>query len=296
MIPNMMEPPVLIIAAGRSGTKMLRDILCTHSRLVTWPCDEINPIWRYGHARYPTDELRPCHATDRVIRYVRGRFEALVRSSGGRKRIVEKTCANSLRVEYVHRILPEARFLHLVRDGRDVAASARRRWTGDVEAEYVLRKARWVPWVDLPWYALSFASRRVRRSLSPEKRLPTWGPRFDGIDSMTHDHALIEVCGVQWSRCVDAAREGFRAVPSDQILEIRYEELVRRPGDVFAEIFRFCDLEFESDCRRRIDEVVTEGNIGKHRADLNEADLARLMARIGPILEREGYIGGSKGG
>lgn len=290
MSANAVNPPVIIIGAGRSGTKMLRDTLCTHSRLVTWPCDEINPIWRYGHARYPTDELLPEHATKRVVRYIRGRFDDLPRALGNGSRVVEKTCANSLRVEYVHRILPEARFLHLVRDGRDVAASARRRWTGDVEAEYVLRKARWIPMVDLPWYALSFARNRVRRTLSKEKKLLSWGPRFAGIDQMVHDLDLIEVCGIQWARCIEAARRGFDEVPPDQVLRVQYEKLVHEPSDVFAEIFRFCGLEFEESCRRRIEDVITDANVGKHRMELSEDELSMLMPHIEKTLANEGYL------
>lgn len=285
------NPPVIIIAAGRSGTKMLRDVLCTHSQLVTWPCDEINPIWRYGHARYPTDELRPEHASDRVVRYVRGRFEELPRLMGTGARVVEKTCANSLRVEYVHRIVPAARFLHLVRDGRDVAASARRRWTGDVEAEYVLRKARWVPLRDAPWYALSFAGNRVRRLLSTEKRLGSWGPRFEGIDQAVREHELIEVCGMQWAHCVEAARSAFDRIPAEQVMEIRYETLVREPVSVFDEVFRFCDLDFEGGCRERVVEVITDRNVGKHRNELTDAEVARLTERIEPTLKAEGYVG-----
>ena len=36
--------PVVIIGAPRSGTNMLRDVLCDWPGVVTWPCDEINLI------------------------------------------------------------------------------------------------------------------------------------------------------------------------------------------------------------------------------------------------------------
>ena len=38
--------------------------------------------------------------------------------------MVEKTCANTLRLPFVDKVLPEARYLHIVRDGVDVVASA----------------------------------------------------------------------------------------------------------------------------------------------------------------------------
>ena len=43
---------VIILGAPRSGTNMLRDILCQHPFLNTWNCDEINPIWKYNNYSY----------------------------------------------------------------------------------------------------------------------------------------------------------------------------------------------------------------------------------------------------
>ena len=49
--------PLVIIGAGRSGTNMLRDVLCRMPGLGTWPCDEINYIWRHGNRAHPDDEF-----------------------------------------------------------------------------------------------------------------------------------------------------------------------------------------------------------------------------------------------
>ena len=89
--------PVIIIGAGRSGTNMLRDILTQLPGFGTWPCDEINYVWRHGNVREPTDELAPHLATDSVQRFVRCAFDRLAARRGW-THVVEKTCANSLRV------------------------------------------------------------------------------------------------------------------------------------------------------------------------------------------------------
>lgn len=284
-----MNPPIIIIAAGRSGTKLLRNMLCTHSKLVTWPCDEINPIWRYGHPRYPTDELKPEHATPRIKRYIRSKFEEIRNRYGG-ERVVEKTCANSLRVEYVYEIFPDAQFIHLIRDGRDAAASARRRWSGEAELEYMLRKARWIPLADIPYYGFQFVRNRFYRLLNSEKQLRTWGPRFTGIDELVKTKSLIETCGIQWATCIEAARTGFEVVPSDQVLEIKYETLVQAPVESFGKIFEFCGLEYEERSRSAIEQGVTAANIGKWRQELSNEDLHQLMPHIRSTMEREGYL------
>ena len=53
---------VIIIGAPRSGTNILRDVLTSFDGICTWPCDEINYIWRHGNAKYPSDELLAANA------------------------------------------------------------------------------------------------------------------------------------------------------------------------------------------------------------------------------------------
>ena len=48
---QLANPPVIIIGAGRSGTNMLRDLLAQLPQFSTWPCDEINYIWRHSAKR-----------------------------------------------------------------------------------------------------------------------------------------------------------------------------------------------------------------------------------------------------
>jgi hypothetical protein len=96
----------------------------------------------------PYDELGPEQATPAVVRHMRGRFEDVARGSGAAT-VVEKTCANSLRVAFVNRILPEARYLFIVRDGRDAAASAVERFSAPLDWRYTLRKLRYAPAADL---------------------------------------------------------------------------------------------------------------------------------------------------
>jgi len=89
--------PVIIIGAPRSGTNMLRDALTGVPGVSTWPCDEINYIWRHGNKRHPSDEFTPEMVTSDIRRYVNHRFDR-VASRCHAHTVVEKTCANSLRM------------------------------------------------------------------------------------------------------------------------------------------------------------------------------------------------------
>jgi len=54
---QILHPPIIIVGAGRSGTNMLRDLLAQLPEFSTWPCDEINYIWRHGNRGFETDEF-----------------------------------------------------------------------------------------------------------------------------------------------------------------------------------------------------------------------------------------------
>ena len=284
-----MNEPIIVIAAGRSGSNMMRDAIANHPEVVTWPCDEINYIWRYGNAHFSTDELHPEHATPGVKSYIRAKFERISKQQGG-SRVLEKTSANSLRVEYVHEIFPEARYIFLIRDGRDVSASACQRWRASIDWGYILKKAKWVPTRDIPYYGFRYLSNRVFRLSNGQKRVKSWGPRFTGMQEAVQNHSLIEACGIQWAKCVANARKGLQRVPSSQKIEIRYEELVAEPIGVFRTIFEFLGMTYEDCCIEKIRDFVTPANVGKWKTELSSHDLRKLIPHIRNCLTREGYI------
>lgn len=113
--------PLVIIGAGRSGTNVLRDTLVRLDGFATWPCDEINPIWRHGNLGYPDDQIPASRATPAVRQFIRKAFLRIWQEQSRPDFVVEKTCANALRVPFVSAVLPEARFIHIVRDGYDPA-------------------------------------------------------------------------------------------------------------------------------------------------------------------------------
>ena len=71
----MKAKPVIIVGAPRSGTNMLRDIICKFDSVSTWPCDEINYIWRHGNVMYPSDEIPSDRVTRAVKEYIHRKFD-----------------------------------------------------------------------------------------------------------------------------------------------------------------------------------------------------------------------------
>lgn len=280
--------PVVIIGAGRSGTNMFRDLLIRFDDLGTWPCDEINYIWRYGNARYPTDALPPDLVRPSVVRYIQSQFE-WVANKYKVPNVVEKTCANSLRVDFVDKTLPNARYLFIRRNGLDAAASAMKRWKATLDPMYLLRKARFVPPSDLPYYAGRYLGNRVHRLLSRERRLSTWGPKFEGIEHLLTELTLEEVCGIQWKRCVDSASDSLARIPESRWLEIGYEDFVSEPEKGLSRILDFLKIPAKTQSIRQAVSPVTARNIGKGRKDFSEKTIERVIPHIHDTMEKYGY-------
>jgi hypothetical protein len=284
-LTNDRSEPVIVLGAARSGTKMLRALIAAHPAFNAIPWD-VDFVWKYGNYRLPHDELKLSHLTPKIRRYIRGFFE---RHRNGRERVVEKTVSNALRVDFVRAVFPGCRLIHIVRDGREVAESARRMWQEPVHFDKVFEKLQAFPIAGLPGYALEYAWANLRRALHPDGRAGAWGPRFDGIYEATRKHSLIEVCGMQWQRCVEQAEEQLVHARPERVLKLRYERLVSEPT---AEVRRICEfLEVEPTpamheyARRRIN----RDNLAKWRTKLEAAELDALLRIVGPTLERLGY-------
>lgn len=281
--------PVIIIGAPRSGTNMLRDVLTSIAGIATWPCDEINYIWRHGNVRFPSDEIPASRATPSAKYYIRQRFKDIQQQYSA-DIVVEKTCANSLRVPFVDAILPEARYIFIYRDGIDATGSAKERWTAKLDIPYVLEKVRFVPKMDLPYYALRYFWARVYRLISREKRLAFWGPALIGMQEILQKHTLNEVCALQWQRCVDKAEEAFSAMPADKVIRVRYEDFVQYPERELSRILAFMGKEVSPQQVEKAVEQVSPRSLGKGRKALGEQEVANLEALVGQTLRRYGYL------
>lgn len=132
----LLEPmdfdPIFIGGEGRSGTTLMRVMLDAHSAISCGPethflVDERlrayhlhfrRTWWRraegYGYTLDDMDDL--------VRDFVRGWFETYMRRQG-KRRWADKTPQTIHVLPYVWELFPDAKFVHMIRDGRDVACS-----------------------------------------------------------------------------------------------------------------------------------------------------------------------------
>lgn len=153
-ISQVRPPAPFIVGASRSGTTMLRLMLDTHPQLAIAPethfipsvarlcvsaddpvaaaLDAIVESDRWPSFELDADALRTQAATARcrslsdVLRVFYGSYAA----ARGKPRWGDKTPFYVLAMASISRLLDEARFIHIIRDGRDVALSVMPLWWG----------------------------------------------------------------------------------------------------------------------------------------------------------------------
>jgi len=123
--------PIVLGGCGRSGTTLLRMILDSHPGIC---CGPESNIFRRGTvdpevlaAKFDLDpaSVRAIYASSVSRPAFIEAFAGLCMERAGKRRWAEKTPRNIRRLETIFRHFPHARFVHVLRDGRDVACSLR---------------------------------------------------------------------------------------------------------------------------------------------------------------------------
>lgn len=223
----MTEPsPIILVGAARSGTKFLRDVLGSGAGTAVVPYD-VNYVWRYGTEQAEDDVLNPAALTDRRRKFIRNTLRSLAKADPDDV-LIEKTVASTLRVPFIDAVFPDARYVHLIRDGRDVAESAMRQWQAPPDWSALFRKLREIP-VRNASYVVWFGWNYVTGLFSGRKGGKIWGPRFPGIDCLADEGPLSRVCAQQWLESYTRARADLENLPDagSRVFTIYYEDLIR---------------------------------------------------------------------
>lgn len=267
----MKNPPVFIIGAGRSGTNMLRDAICSLEDFETWPCDEINYIWRHGNLRKKDDRFTADQVNDSIKKYIHRQFDKFEKKAQA-SYVVEKTCANTLKIPFISDIFPKAKYIFILRDGKDVAASAKKRWKAPLDIKYLAKKARFVPLSDLPYYGFRYLNNRLKKIFSRDQQLAFWGPIYPAMLDDLKNCTLAEVCAKQWKACVETAYADLKQLEDDQVLYLKYEDFVQNPETEIHNIMDFLELTISRDKVAQSVKHVSAKSIGNYQNNLSSIE------------------------
>lgn len=302
----------ILLGTARSGTTFLGMSALTRANdLYVW--GEPNHVWMHGHAYQSHDELSASDATESIKRYIRGRFKAQLGESGAAV-LLEKTPANCLRLPFIREVFPEAKYIHLLRDGRSAVHSAMKEWRGqggDARDSQELRNGNAAARIgkgakaylklrervhdlrdifELPAYAPRFG-RFVLRNCFPGKEL-LWGPRFKGIQAYHRQHGLAETCAEQWRRQVVGIEEHKQAVPSECVYDLRFENLMSDPRSELAKLLNWMQVDMDEAVLQSIVDSVDlrpESERKDPLRDLPDPERGKVEAILKTMQQELGY-------
>ena len=127
------DNPVIIGGCARSGTTLIRVMLDSHPNIYCGPESGLlyfktltsKRIRRLSQVFEIEEDIKSLvRKSDSFRRFIEYFFTAL-RERAGKPRWADKTPQNVLHIERIFQIFPKSRFIHMIRDGRDVACSLR---------------------------------------------------------------------------------------------------------------------------------------------------------------------------
>ena len=155
---EMHTPMIFVIGCGRSGTTLLGSMIGSHpdaSYLFepynVWaavsPVTDASQVFTRGEHHCILDESN-------VTVPARRRFQRLMSRPRGIT-LVEKSPFNTWRIGYLKALAPDAKFVHIARDGVDVARSVEKCAQGEFRLAFRPTLNPWWGVADAKWHALA---------------------------------------------------------------------------------------------------------------------------------------------
>ena len=285
---------VFLIGAARSGTKLLRTILSQSNQIGSIPYD-MNYIWKYGHYGMKHDEMNDIEPSKKEIRFIRNYVFKQAKKQNVLT-IIEKTVSNTLRVEYIKKIFPNARIIHLYRDGRDVSLSAKQRWEGSLfDTEQQSKKEIIQKIFDLPFFAVSpylfeYVKNNIKHIfLKSSKHVETWGPVYKDMQEDKGKYDLLTLCGKQWNMSIESTMNSLKKYKQNiDYIEIQYEKLIENTLSEIERIEIFLNIQDVEPLKKYAKKNIRKCNKMKWKNEPKETIL-RLEQIISGNLEKLNY-------
>jgi protein-tyrosine sulfotransferase len=287
----MSPQPIFLVGVPRSGSTMLRLILDSHPSVFStvelpWiggnyfsdgygPEASVRCLYRrLANASMQTSS----DGLERIKSACRAFVEQVIRTAmaGTNKTVwVEKTPDNIIQVPFLAELFPDAKFLRVIRDGRDVALS-----TLNVDWRalnyFIDSSPRQLRWINVRLGLQGRFRKRLPLSLqeiflrAPRHARNLRAPTILYPVANTFYNALYrwQVWNELYERCTAEL-----AVPQ---LTVRYEDLLLDPQGTFPEIFKFIEVGWD-------DRVL---NYGEYRHEVRQGDVggssAMRFERVAP--------------
>ncbi len=269
------DRPVFIVSSPRSGSTLLFETLARAPGLFTIGGESHKVIeglapLNVTERGFDSNRLEAIDASPTITVALRQRFDsALIDRDGikpgpGRIRMLEKTPKNSLRIPFLARVFPEARFVYLYRDPRQVLGSMIEAWNSGRFRTYT-----GLPGWPRPFWALLLT--------------PGWRELAG--------KSLADIVAAQWETTTRILLDDLEQLPRERWHALNYEALIGNPK---TEIDRLCTA-FDLGWDRPLDGALPLARHTLTKPDPNKwrrhaADIEPRLPRMQATIERAARI------
>lgn len=162
------------------------------------------------------------------------------------------------RLGYIKEIFPDAKFIHVLRDGRAVANS-------------FMNVDWWLGWQGPQNW------RYGELSLELAAEWERYGRSF------------VALAGIQWKIIIDSVEKGRKYIADENLFELRYEQLCDDPTGMMRQVTRFARIEWLPAFERSIAAESLKSMNDRWRTELTEPQQHILQEVLAGHLERYGY-------
>jgi CelD/BcsL family acetyltransferase involved in cellulose biosynthesis len=244
-----LQAPIFIIGCGRSGTTLLGRLLGMHPSVSylyepynLWaavdPATDFTRLYSRGehHCMLDADSVTPA---------ARRRLRRLMSVPAGLT-LVEKSPVNALRIGYLEAMVPDTRYVHIVRDGVEVARSIEK--MASVTLRMVFRQPlnEWWGVGDAKWAALERDGRAA-------------GYYPDEVGQLTSD---AQRGAYEWLVSVREV-ESWRARLASRLVELRYQDLTDDPMGTLQKLMESLGLASTDSWIEQVSAEVSSGRTGQ---------------------------------
>jgi hypothetical protein len=240
------DAPTFVLGCGRSGTTVLGRALALNPavRYLNEPVHlwaAVSPLTDETN-RYHRGEARCILTGAHVNNELRARFSRLFLAAGGSSRLlVEKSPTNTMRIDFLRALAPEARFVYIVRDGLEVVRSIARLATSTTY------RIAWLPNFSQWWGTNGVKWAFLARDGKEAGYFPD---EVDGL--VSHEQRAA----YEWLVSLGEV-DRWRSAAGDRLLELTYTDLVREPGDQLARVGEFLHLPLSDEWTRAASSMIT---------------------------------------
>jgi len=272
---SVLDSPVFIVAAPRSGSTLLFETLAVSSHLCTIGGEghmlvESMPELQPGTPGVESNRLTAEHATPDAIQKIRAQILAKLQDADGKPvhpdaslRFLEKTPKNALRIPFFNAVFPDARFIFLWRDPEENLGSIIDAWGS----------GRWKTYngldgFDGPWSLL----------------LPPGWKSLNG-------KPVEEIAAAQWDAANRTVLNDLAALPAERWTAVRYADLIADPTTTVRRLCAFLGFEPDDALTQRISGPLPPSRYtlapaapGKWRRHKTEVE--RVLPRVAATWDR----------